>query len=102
MDYQLTVISSNFVALLLIFSIALSIHVIIRYQEIQSLNPDASTRENTQTAVSQIVTPCLYMVLTTAIAFFSLTVRYFWLSFDPELISHVKPYSEQDENHGRP
>ena len=74
MDYQLTVISSNFVALLLIFSIALSIHVIIRYQEIQSLNPDASTRENTQTAVSQIVTPCLYMVLTTAIAFFSLTV----------------------------
>ncbi len=74
MDYQLTVISSNFVALLLIFSIALSIHVIIRYQEIQSLNPDAGTRENTGTAVSQIVTPCLYMVLTTAIAFFSLTV----------------------------
>ncbi len=74
MDYQLTVISSNFVALLLIFSIALSIHVIIRYQEIQSLNPDASTKENTRTAASQIVTPCLYMVLTTVIAFFSLTV----------------------------
>lgn len=74
MDYQLTVISSNFVALLLIFSIALSIHVIIRYQEIQSLNPDASAKENTRTAASQIITPCLYMVLTTAIAFFSLTV----------------------------
>lgn len=74
MDYQLTVISANFVALLLIFSIALSIHVIIRYQEIQSLNPDASTKENTRTAASQIITPCLYMVLTTVIAFFSLTV----------------------------
>ncbi len=74
LDYQLTVISSNFVALLLIFSIALSIHVIIRYQEIQSLNPDASTKENTRTAASQIITPCLYMVLTTVIAFFSLTV----------------------------
>ncbi|MYB89019.1 MAG: RND family transporter [Proteobacteria bacterium] len=74
MDYQLTVISSNFVALLLIFSIALSIHVIIRYQEIQSLNPDAGTKENTRTAASQIITPCLYMVLTTVIAFFSLTV----------------------------
>ena len=74
MDYQLTVISSNFVALLIIFSIALSIHVIIRYQEIQSLNPNASTKENTRTAVSQIITPCLYMVLTTVIAFFSLTV----------------------------
>ena len=74
MDYQLTVVSSNFVALLLIFSIALSIHVIIRYQEIQSLNPHATTKENTRTAVTQIITPCLYMVLTTVIAFFSLTV----------------------------
>ena len=69
MDYQLTVVSSNFVALLLIFSIALSIHVIIRYQEIQSLNPHATTKENTRTAVTQIITPCLYMVLTTVIAF---------------------------------
>ena len=74
LDFQLTVISSNFVALLIIFSIALSIHVIIRYQEIQSLNPDKSAEENTKTAVSQIITPCFYMVLTSAVAFFSLTV----------------------------
>ena len=74
MGYQLTVISSNFIALLIIFSIALSIHVIIRYQEIQSLNPDKNTEENTKIAVSQIITPCFYMVLTSAVAFFSLTL----------------------------
>ena len=74
LGYQLTVISSNFIALLIIFSIALSIHVIIRYQEVQSLNPDESVEENTKSAVLQIVTPCFYMVLTSAVAFFSLTL----------------------------
>ncbi len=74
LGFQLTVVSSNFIALLIIFSIALSIHVIIRYQEIQLLNPGDNTEENTKTAVSQIVTPCFYMVLTSAVAFFSLTL----------------------------
>ena len=74
LDFQLTIISSNFVALLIIFSIALSIHVIIRYQEIQSLHPEKEINENIKIAVSQIITPCLYMVLTSAIAFFSLIV----------------------------
>lgn len=74
LGFQLTVISSNFVALLIIFSIALSIHVIVRYQEIQSLNPDKSAEENTKTAITQIIVPCFYMVLTSAVAFFSLTV----------------------------
>ena len=72
--FQLTIISSNFVALLIIFSIALSIHVIIRYQEIHSLNPDNPVEQNVIIAISQIITPCFYMVLTSAIAFFSLIV----------------------------
>lgn len=74
MGFQLTIISSNFVALLIIFSVTLSIHVIIRYQEIQSLRPDDSVEEEIKTAVSQIITPCSYMVLTSAIAFLSLVV----------------------------
>ncbi len=72
--FQLTIISSNFVALLIIFSIALSIHVIIRYQETQSAYPDNSVDENLKTTLSQIITPCFYMVITSAIAFFSLVV----------------------------
>ena len=72
--FQLTIISSNFVALLIIFSIALSIHVIIRYQEVQSSNPDESVDEKLKITLSQIITPCFYMVITSATAFFSLIV----------------------------
>ncbi len=74
LEFQLTIISSNFVSLLIIFSIALSIHVIIRYQEIQKLNPNQPIEKNLKTAITQIITPCFYMVLTSAIAFFSLIV----------------------------
>ena len=70
---QLTIISSNFVALLIIFSITLSIHVIIRYQEVSINNPD-DLSNNLINAVKQISTPCIYMVATSAIAFISLIV----------------------------
>ncbi len=70
---QLTIISSNFVALLIIFSITLSIHVIIRYQEVSSKNPN-DHKTNLIHAVKQIATPCIYMVATSAIAFISLIV----------------------------
>ena len=70
---QLTLISANFVALLIIFSITLSIHVIIRYQEVSSLNPE-DHHNNTSTALKQIFTPCSYMIATSAIAFLSLIV----------------------------
>ena len=71
--FQLTIISSNFVALLIIFSITLSIHVIIRYQEVVAKNPTGENA-NLVEAVKQIATPCIYMVATSAIAFFSLIV----------------------------
>ena len=70
LELQLTLISANFVALLIIFSITLSIHVIIRYQEICSLNPDSDN--NIVVALQQIFTPCSYMIATSAIAFLSL------------------------------
>lgn len=70
---QLTIISSNFVALLIIFSITLSIHVIIRYQEV-SINNPGDLSNNLINAVKQISTPCIYMVATSAIAFISLIV----------------------------
>jgi len=70
---QLTIISSNFVALLIIFSITLSIHVIIRYQEVSEKNPN-DLDNNLSNAVRQIATPCIYMVATSAIAFISLIV----------------------------
>ena len=74
LGFQLTIISSNFVALLIIFSITLSIHVIIRYQEIQAKHADDSVDVEIKSTITQIITPCSYMVLTSAIAFLSLVV----------------------------
>jgi len=74
LGFQLTIISSNFVALLIIFSVTLSIHVIIRYQEVQAMRPDDTVDDELKIAISQIITPCSYMVLTSAIAFLSLIV----------------------------
>lgn len=68
---QLTIISSNFVSLLIIFSTSLSIHVIIRYQEICSKSKCSDT-VNIIEAAKQIATPCIYMVATSVTAFFSL------------------------------
>ncbi len=74
LGFQLTIISSNFVALLIIFSVALSMHVIIRYQEVQVAYPHHRISENIESTLAQIITPCFYMVLTSAIAFLSLVV----------------------------
>ncbi len=38
--WPITVVSANFVALLLIFSLSISVHLTVRYRELASLNPD--------------------------------------------------------------
>ena len=54
--WQLTVVSSNFLALLLIFVLSLSIHLIVRYRELHVQNPDEEqrylVRETVRTAES--------------------------------------------------
>tara|TARA_Y100001933_G_scaffold157410_1_gene155780 strand:- start:399 stop:2870 length:2472 start_codon:yes stop_codon:yes gene_type:complete len=67
-----TVVSSNFVALLAIITISLTIHLIVRHRELAFREPDLSARELVrQTMVSKFA-PCLYNALTTMAAFGSL------------------------------
>jgi predicted RND superfamily exporter protein len=73
-DWRLTIISANFVALLLIVSLALTIHLIVRYREAVTFSPDASQREWVRESVSMMAKPCVYTVLTTMVAFVSLVV----------------------------
>jgi predicted RND superfamily exporter protein len=73
-DWRLTVISSNFVSLLLIITLALCIHLIVRYRELQALQPDADQRQLVSDTVTSMAKPCLYTVLTTIVAFTSLVV----------------------------
>jgi predicted RND superfamily exporter protein len=73
-DWRLTVISYNFVLLLLIITLALTIHLIVRYRELQSNNPESNQHELVSQTVISMAKPCLYTVLTTIVAFTSLVV----------------------------
>ncbi len=73
-DWRLTVISSNFVALLLIICLMITIHLIVRYRELCVDRPDLGIRENLRSTLQFMFKPCLYTVLTTIVAFISLVV----------------------------
>ena len=73
-DWRLTVISSNFVALLLIISLAMIIHLIVRYREFAVEEPDWSQKQLVTETVKFMALPVLYTVLTTMVAFASLVV----------------------------
>ncbi|GAA3587007.1 efflux RND transporter permease subunit [Marinobacter xestospongiae] len=72
-EWPVTVISSNFVSLLLIMTLSLTIHLIVRYREYQHDEPDAPPATILSRTVSAMVKPCAYMALTTIVAFGSLT-----------------------------
>ena len=74
LDWRLTVISSNFVALLLIISLAIIIHLVVRYREFADENPEWSQQRLVSETVRFMVKPCLYTTLTTMVAFMSLVV----------------------------
>ena len=73
-DWPVTVVSSNFISLLLIFTLSFCVHQIVRYRECQSETPDADQRSLVQKTVRSISIPCFYMVFTTIVAFGSLVV----------------------------
>ena len=69
-DWEVTVISSNFISLMLILTLSMNIHLIVRYRQLSSLmsNQYLIVCETTK----QMVWPCLYTALTTIVAFASL------------------------------
>ena len=71
LDWKVTVISSNFISLMLILTLSMNIHIIVRYRQIYtSLNQDKmlSIIQTTR----KMIWPCLYTALTTIVAFASL------------------------------
>jgi predicted RND superfamily exporter protein len=74
MDWRVTVVSSNFISLLIIISISLSIHLIVRYQELFETNPSLQKGELVSLTIQQMLKPCFYTALTTIIAFASLGI----------------------------
>lgn len=74
LDWRLTVISSNFVALLLIISLSIIVHLVVRYREYSRLNPAWSQVQLVRETITFMARPCLYTAITTIVAFMSLVV----------------------------
>ena len=73
-DWRVTVISSNFVSILLIINMSLTIHLIVRYQDINNSNPGLSQKELVWDTVRLMAQPCFYTAITTIVAFTSLVI----------------------------
>ena len=72
--WPITVVSANFVALLLIFSLSISVHLTVRYRELASLNPDKDQTWLVHRTMKDKLEPCFYTTITTMVGFGSLLV----------------------------
>ncbi len=72
--WNVTVISSNFISLMLIITMSMNVHLIVRYRQLANDFPEYSQHDLVLTTTSKMVWPCLYTALTTIMAFSSLVV----------------------------
>ena len=70
--WKVTVISSNFIALMLILTMAMNIHMSTRFLQLKSDFPNLKNHEIIKMTTSKMFWPILYTVLTTICAFLSL------------------------------
>ncbi len=70
--WKVTVISSNFIALMLILNMAMNIHVTVRFLQLKKDFPELANNEAVFEASKKMMLPILYTVLTTICAFLSL------------------------------
>ena len=82
MDWRVTVISSNFVSLLLIITMSLTIHLIVRYRILNEVRyrilkeeaPKVDQKTLVFYTMKDMTKPCFYTAITTIVAFCSLIV----------------------------
>ena len=71
LNWKVTVISSNFISLMLILTMEINIHYVERYKQLQTEFPKKNENYLTYLTTTKIFTPILYAVLTTVLAFLS-------------------------------
>ena len=74
LGWKVTVISSNFIALMLILTMAMNIHLCTRFLQLKKNYPDKKNSELILLTTRKMFWPILYTVLTTIFAFLSLVV----------------------------
>ena len=72
LGWKVTVISSNFIALMLILTMAMNIHMSTRFLQLKENHPSKDILELISLTTNKMFWPILYTVLTTVIAFLSL------------------------------
>ncbi len=72
LGWKVTVISSNFIALMLILTMAMNIHMSTRFLQLSKEKPNLSKKEIILKTTGKMFWPILYTVLTTICAFISL------------------------------
>ena len=72
LGWKVTVISSNFIALMLILTMAMNIHMSTRFLQLRNNFPQKNILELINLTTKKMFWPILYTVLTTIIAFLSL------------------------------
>jgi len=70
--WKVTVISSNFIALMLILTMAMNIHMSTRFIQLRKFYPNKNNHEIISLTTKKMFWPILYTALTTIIAFLSL------------------------------
>ncbi len=70
--WKVTVISSNFIALMLILNMAMNIHLTVRFLQLKKEFPNFTNEEAIIESAKKMFLPILYTVLTTVCAFLSL------------------------------
>ena len=70
--WKVTVISSNFIALMLILNMAMNIHLTVRFLQLKKEYPNLTKKEAILEASQKMMLPILYTALTTICAFLSL------------------------------
>ena len=73
-DWRITVISSNFPAILLIITMSMTIHLAVRYRELNAKNQNLEKKDIVSETIHYMFIPCVYTSLTTIVAFVSLFV----------------------------
>ncbi len=73
-DWRLTVISSNFIAIMMIINLSILVHLIVKYRELAAGDEQASQAELVMGTLQAMAKPCLYTTLTTLVAFATLVV----------------------------
>ncbi len=73
-NWPVTVVSSNFISLMLIITLSLMVHLIVRYRELQVENPSSNHQQLIRQMVKSKIHPSFYTAITSIVAFASLII----------------------------